>query len=351
MYPRFRLLMLELQRIGVPVRELRVSGRTGEAITWLELEVRRAGTPQTQWVGVRGEFEGVDVRSRGLIGFLLVLVAIAAGAWWLSRRILRPVDELRHAMRRYAAGGAAEGSAPTPSAGTPAELRELAEQFSRVARHRAELDDERRTMLAAISHDLRSPLTRIRMAAELLPERGDTAERRAAIVRNVQVADRLLGSFIDFARFEHEAFDQPVDLAALVQRLVQEEGDLVLLSPLPAQVLVVPAAHPMALERALRNLVENARRYGARPIDLTLVREGDMARLSVRDHGPGIPPALRTTLLRPFARGQRARGAPGTGLGLAIVQRVAERCRGRLTLGDAKPGLRAQLELPLRARA
>jgi two-component system osmolarity sensor histidine kinase EnvZ len=356
MYPRFRLLAVELRRLGVPVRELRISGRTGEAITWLELELSAAvaggagagpAPPSSLWVGVRGEFEGVDVRGRTLAGFFAVLLAIGAGAWWLSRRILRPVDELRQAMRRFAAGERIADPPPAPKA--PAELRELAEQFARLARQRAELDDERRTMLAAISHDLRSPLTRIRMAAALLPEGGEIAPRRDAIVRNVHVADRLLGSFIDFARTEHEAFEQPVDLAALVQRLTEEESDLLLLRPAPGQVLVVDAAHPLALERALRNLVDNARRHGAAPIEVSLARQGRTAVLAVRDHGPGIAPALRETLLRPFARGERSRGAPGTGLGLAIVQRVAERCGGRLALTDAQPGLCAQLELPLSA--
>ncbi|MBL8324870.1 MAG: hypothetical protein JNJ89_07920 [Rubrivivax sp.] len=420
LYPRFRFIAEELRELGMPVREVRISGRTGNAITWLGFAT--AGRrDELRWIGVRGEYEGLDVRTRGFVGFALALLVIGWAAWKLSRRITRPVSELQQAIQRFgregrlagtAAGGAAgavagavaglpadlpagtsagparrpgpagwgpggnAGAATSPAVSpgsaeaAPAELRELVRQFEEVAAERAALDTQRRTMLAAISHDLRSPLGRIRMAAELLPAHADgVAARRDAIVRNVQVADRLLGSFIDFARTDGEPFDQPVDLADLVQRLGAEEPDLeievasaaaqqIAFAAGPAAnsgalgraVFVVSAAHPLALERALRNLVDNARRHGAPPVQVSLgLRSAQWAELTVRDHGCGIPGAQdRARLLLPFQRGEQGRGTPGTGLGLAIVARVAERCAGRLLLEEAAPGLRAVLLLPVR---
>jgi two-component system, OmpR family, osmolarity sensor histidine kinase EnvZ len=336
--PRLRALVAELRAEGVPVRGLKVSGRTGEAITWLEIGQGDAG----RWVGVRGEFEGIDFRERGTVGILIGVAATLAAAWWLSRRILRPVTDLRLAMQRFET----QGLVPPPAAeNAPTELRALSQQFAELARQRSELDEQRRTMLAAISHDLRSPLGRIRMAAELLPDGEDVARRREAIVRNVQVADRLLGSFIDMARADDEPIAQRVDLCALIRELSQDAAD-VTTAPLPESPLWLQPASALALERAVCNLLDNARHHGAAPIELSLRREGTELIVSVRDHGPGMAAADRTGMLKPFVRGESSRSSPGTGLGLAIVQRTAQRHGGRLMLSDAAPGLRADIRLP-----
>lgn len=338
LYPRYRALASELRALGVPLRSWQVSGHTGDSVTWLELEA----DGQSRWIGIRGELEGTDVRERGSLGFGIAFVTLLLCAWWLSRRVLQPVEDLRRAMRRFED----EGVLPPPAAAqAPVELRELAQQFASFAVQQRELDLQRQTMLAAISHDLRSPLGRIRMAAELLPDAPGVAPRREAIARNVQVADRLLGAFIDMARSEAEPLTGSVELDRLVSELVEADGDLELL-----QLAPVPALQPasaVALERALRNLIDNARLHGKGPISLSLTVEGREAVLGVRDHGPGIPADRRATMLQPFQRGEQSRGVPGTGLGLAIVQRTAARHGGRLLLLDAQPGLRAELRLPL----
>lgn len=338
--PRFRALGAELRRLGVAVESVRLSGRGVEAITWLELAGPEGGA---RWVGVRGGIEGLEARERGTLGIALGLLAIAFGAWWLSRRVLQPVQALAQSMRRFAA----EGRLPPPATpGAPRELRELAAQFGELARQRQALDEERRTMLAAISHDLRSPLGRIRVAAELLPE--ELAARRDSIVRNVKVADRLLGSFIDMARADEEPLGGAVDLAALVQALAAGEPDLQL-TALPQGACMIEPASAVALERALRNLIDNARAHGRPPIQLALrVQAGD-AVLMVRDHGGGIETGQHAAMLQPFTRGTHSRERPGTGLGLAIVQRTVSRHRGRLELRDAAPGLCVLLHLPLHA--
>jgi two-component system osmolarity sensor histidine kinase EnvZ len=215
-----------------------------------------------------------------------------------------------------------------------------------LARLRNELDEQRRTMLAAISHDLRSPLARIRMAAELLPDAEGAAAHKEIIVRNVRVTDRLLGSFIDMARTEDAPLNDRVDLCALLKEVARDEPD-VMLGALPVPALWLEPANALSLECALRNLLDNARHHGSPPTDLILRCDGGEVALSVRDHGPGIAAGALADMQRPFTRGESSRLTPGTGLGLAIVQRTALRHGGVLVLSDAQPGLRAEIRLPL----
>jgi two-component system osmolarity sensor histidine kinase EnvZ len=200
-------------------------------------------------------------------------------------------------------------------------------------------------MMAGISHDLRSPLGRIRLAAELLPEAPGVAKRRDSIARDVRVADRLLDSFIDFARAEDEEVVGRVDLRALVLDLAAHETD-VRLKELPPHPQWLEPASAVALERALRNLLDNARRHGVAPICLALHTDARETVLSVRDHGPGVAAAAFDLVTQPFFRGEASRHTPGTGLGLSIVQRTANRHGGRLVLVEVHPGLRVELRLP-----
>jgi two-component system, OmpR family, osmolarity sensor histidine kinase EnvZ len=342
LYPRLRAVSEALLQQGVDVERVMVSGRTGDSIIWLQV----ADGGQPRWVGIRSGFEGSDVRERGLVGVAIGLAAILLTAWWLARRILQPVADLRRAMQRFEAEGEPP---PPPAAHAPVELRELAQQFADMARERRERDDQRRTMLAAISHDLRSPLGRIRLAAELLPETPDVALRRAAIVRNVRVADRLLGSFIDLARAASEPLTDRVDLRALVTDVAQGDPDVTLVALPPREVWLAPAS-ALGLERAVINLLDNARHHGAAPFELSLHVHGPEAVIGVRDHGPGIAASELAEMLHPFARGEASRQRPGTGLGLSIVRDTVRGHGGQLALSDARPGLRAELHLPLGTR-
>jgi signal transduction histidine kinase len=275
---------------------------------------------------------------------LAVFPTLAGVAATLSRArhsIKTRRAQLATAIKRFAETGEVPDSQST---GDTHELDELWRQFVELARQRQELEERRSAMLAAISHDLRSPLGRIRMAAQLLPKAEGVEVRREAIVRNVKVANRLLTAFIDMARADHERIADRVDLRALVQEVALSAPEA-RIHELPAKPQWLAPASAVALERALRNLIDNARAYGAPPVEMGL-RCGAASVLWVRDHGPGLDPLKHEDMLQPFTRGESNRLTPGTGLGLAIVHRTIVRHGGKIVMSDAAPGLRVELHLP-----
>jgi two-component system osmolarity sensor histidine kinase EnvZ len=186
------------------------------------------------------------------------------------------------------------------------------------------------------------------MAAELLPETPGVAERRAAIVRNVDVADRLIGSFLDYVRAIELPLDASVDLVALARAALEARGEPVEVLGLEAPArLVVAQANALLLERLLGNLVDNALRHGRPPVRIRLRSEGGDALVDVEDHGPGIPPAARERLTQAFARGDASRGTSGTGLGLAVVQQIARRMGGTLEFAGEGDVQRVRVRLPV----
>ncbi|CAN5389908.1 ATP-binding protein [soil metagenome] len=344
--PRYRALLFELRAQGLPVARLAISGHTGRATTWLELQ----DGDKRVWVGVRGLLEGPDIRRRGTLGFVIALLVFVAGAAWLSRRIARPLQDLQASVKAFAA----TGRPPLPADATqgPAEVRQLTRQFAEFAAQRAQQDEARDMMLAGISHDLRSPLGRIRLAAELLPDVPEVKDKRASIVRNVQAADRLVGSFLDLARASAESLDERVDLAALTRRLLDSgDHDTVQRKLSATGPLWLQPASSAALERALVNLLDNAASYGQPPVVVSLEASPTHAVLTVRDHGAGIAPDQMDALRKAFFRGSHDRGLPGSGLGLAIAERSVQRHGGEMKLLNARPGLAVELRFPLAAGA
>lgn len=341
--PRYNALREGLRERGIQVGRMAVSGERGESITWLELATANQ-TPV--WVGIHGALENPGLRMRGAIGLGLAVLVFLLAAAWLSRIVARPLLDLQQSVKAFSETGERP---PALAQRGPVELRQLAQQFDAFAAQRVQQDDARAMMLAGISHDLRSPLGRIRMAAELLPEAPGVAVRRESIVRNAQLADELVGSFIALVRTATEPLDERVDVHALVRALLGngDHADVHARLPAEGEALWVEPASRIVLQRCLLNLLDNARRYGRPPLEVDLQAQGGEAVLSVRDHGPGMPPAQRETLLQPFYRGTKDRGQPGTGLGLPVVERAVRRHGGQMALQDAEPGLRVSLRLPL----
>ncbi len=344
--PRIAALRSTLREQGVPAGEVVFTRGVPRAVTWIEV-----GTPdgRTRWLGFQDEVVESYVFYRILVALVLGFAVVSLASGLLARRLTRPLEALRRRIESHDAVPA--GGSGTPSAdGVPTlEIAAIETAWLALAERLAHQESERSLMLAGVSHDLRSPLARIRMAAELLPETDGVATRRASIVRNVDVADRLIASFLDYVRATELPLESTVDVVALARRLLEsrDEPPDVLAIAAPAR-LDVPRTHELLLERLLANLVDNAMRHGKPPVLIRLAADGTDAVLEVEDHGPGIAPADRATLTQAFARGDASRSTPGTGLGLAIVQQIVRRMGGTLSFESVAGAPCVRVRLPRR---
>ena len=212
------------------------------------------------------------------------------------------------------------------------------------------IEEERALLLAGISHDLRTPLTRLRMETEMSVA---DPQARAEMEADIAEMDRTIGQFLDFARPQALTGKEkvPTDLAALLAEIAARYGERVKCRHAEADFRIPLLPEP--LRRAVVNLVENGLRHGGAPVELELRQEGRQIVVAVLDRGPGIAPADADRFRQPFTRGENARSnAGGAGLGLAIVERVARMHGGRLELlPRAGGGLAARIVLPANAAA
>lgn len=280
------------------------------------------------------------------IGWALAAVLLSlGGAWLIVSRVERPLKVLADA-----AGEIGRGRTPAPIAlGThdPAEVETLALAFNRMSADLARLDEDRALILAGVSHDLRTPLTRLRIGIEMS---GMDAAAREGTVADIEEMDKTIGQFLDFARAEGGEALQATPLAGLLAELAETYRRRGARVALAAADLPPLAVRPLALRRAVGNLLENALRHAGaeQPIDLFLRRTGAEVWIEVADRGPGIPPGEAERLKLPFTQLENARtGASGAGLGLAIVERIARSHAGRLELAPRDGGgLIARIVLP-----
>ncbi len=315
-----------------------VSFRIDEDEYWVRLRRDRLQSPVPwQWFGW------------GLLAVVLALV----GAYLLVRRITRPLRAL--AAATHAVG---RGAVPPALAEEGAsEIAEVSRAFNQMARDLKTQEQNRALILAGISHDLRTPLARLRLGVEMSPDAG----LRDGMVGDIEQMDQVIGQFLDFARSGRDEAAAPaeIDLVPLGEQLAREyaaQGRQLALTGARAPLMM--AARVAALRRALVNLIENAFKYGgAEPqVSLALGASERFAIIEVLDRGQGIPLADVERLKQPFTRLDDARGSAdgttdstqgGSGLGLAIVERVARQHGGSLELLPREGGgLCARLSLP-----
>lgn len=318
--PIARLFLERMQeRIG---SELQLRWQVApERRLWVRIEV----DGQPLWCGYSAEGLMPDIS--GLVLGLSVTVMLLAfvGAAVIQRHLNAPLRALAGA-----AGDVAAGRKPRlPDASdAPEEIAVVAHSFAQMSAALDDLERERALMLAGVSHDLRTPLTKLRLGLEMLDNPAE-AELIQSMIRSIETADAVIDQFIDYARIGDGEAVQAVDLNALVRHAVQAVVDPHLEVALQLAALPEVALRPVAAERLVTNLLQNAMRHGAPPIIVRTEREGGRARLVVWDCGPGIPEDQIERLRRPFAQLDSARGGkPGAGLGLAIADRVA-RLHGR----------------------
>jgi two-component system osmolarity sensor histidine kinase EnvZ len=345
--PRIVQLRSTLRSEGIPVDDVVFTRALPRPLTWVAVP---AADGHLRWYGMQDEVVESYVARRLVIALALGFAAVAVASWAIARRLSRPLEALRRRIESHDVPADADAGDTAPAAGTPTlEIAAIDSAWTALAGRLARQESERAMLLAGVSHDLRGPLSRIRMAAELLPDTADVAARRASIVRNVDVADRLIASFLDYVRAAELPLASTVDVVAVARHLLQARDEpadtLALAAP---ERLDVPRTHELLLERLLANLVDNAMRHGRPPVLVRLQSDGGDAVIDVEDHGPGIAPEARERLTQAFARGDASRGTPGTGLGLAIVQQIARRMGGTLSFETAGGKACVRVRLPLR---
>jgi two-component system osmolarity sensor histidine kinase EnvZ len=232
------------------------------------------------------------------------------------------------------------------------ELIAVTRAFNHMAKGIKQLEKDRALLMAGVSHDLRTPLTRIRLASEMMSEPDSWI--RDGIASDIEDMNAIIDQFIDYIRHHKEEMPSEEDLNNLVleqvgaERLQQRQIQTELASYLPQ----VPLRR-IAIKRVLTNLLENAFKYSEGLIEVSTGYEKASQRvyLQVRDHGPGIPEAEMAQMFEPFTQGDTARGSAGSGLGLAIIKKIVDMHHGEITLHNhAFGGLVATVYLPLKPR-
>ncbi|MFG1481132.1 ATP-binding protein [Xanthobacter sp. V4C-4] len=299
--------------------------------------------PDGSWLNAR-LFASVP-QAAGTHGSLLSTTLMAAGVLLLSLAIAAWLTRpLRAMARTVAALPPAAPMARLPETG-PREVRELAHAFNGMQARIAELMERRTQALAAVSHDLRTPMTRLSFRLEDVPDAG----LRAAMAADVAEMEQMVEATLSYLR--GEAASEPVralDLVALVETVVDDARDRGRSADLSAPPRLVVEGRLVSLKRAVSNLMENALAYGG-TAHVTLVDTGAEAVLTVRDNGPGIPEDQLAAVLEPFVRldASRSRSTGGVGLGLTIARDAVAAHGGALTLANAGGGgLAATIRLP-----
>ncbi len=291
---------------------------------WLKADPVRVGPMATStlvlWVGI-------------------TFLATVLGSAGISRLINRPLKDLSFAASRIREG---EYDSRLDETTLTSEIRQVNMGFNRMARELAKVEQDRAVMLAGISHDLRTPLSRLRLEAEMSVQ---DEEAKANMAMDIDQLDAIIDKFMDYAR-PGEVKLVPVNAAAIVEReaaAFRDTSQIRIVSRVADDTRVL--ADDVELGRVLQNLFENARRYGrstetgiARVV-VTYAKTGPWVILTVRDHGQGVDPKKLDQLTTPFFRGDAARtAATGAGLGLAIVEKAVQRMGGAFEVANATDG-------------
>jgi signal transduction histidine kinase len=274
--------------------------------------------------------------SMAVMAIITLIVSI-----WVVRRVTSPLAALAEAAERLGKNVKAD---PLPIAGTT-ETQRASQAFNEMQARLQTLVENRMRLLAAISHDLRTPLTSLRLRAENVQD----VEQREKLLATIGDLDSIVSSTLEFARDETAGEPQRlIDLTALVQSIVDDMQDLGIVAELETSETLIYECRPSALKRALSNLIDNAVKYGERA-RISFRTSPEAIRISIDDDGPGIPESELNQVFEPFYRREpsRNRETGGIGLGLAIAQSIVHGHGGEIRLSNRpEGGLRATVVLP-----
>ncbi|WP_053031673.1 two-component system sensor histidine kinase EnvZ, partial [Vibrio cholerae] len=266
---------------------------------------------------------------------IIMALLIVIGGWLFIRLQNRPLIALEKAAKMVGRG---ETPPHLPEQGT-LEIRSVTRAFNRMSKGIQALEEDRALLMAGISHDIRTPLTRIRLATEMMsPEDSYLAE---SIISDTEECNQIISQFMDYLKpVNREAFEA-VDLNDIASDVASSEGGYEVQIETELQAGLAPAlGNPIAIKRSLSNLVVNALRYGNGWVKVSsgMTADKKLVWLSVEDNGPGIDPSQVNKVFEPFTRGDTARGSEGTGLGLAIVKRIVSQHHGAVSVSNRSQG-------------
>jgi signal transduction histidine kinase len=278
--------------------------------------------------------------NQAVVSVAVTAVMLSVFGIIVARGIARPMRRLAVAAEALGRG---ESVAPLPEAG-PDDIRNTAEAFNRMQERLQRFVEDRTRMLAAIGHDLRTPLTTLRLRAEFVAD----AEEREKMLATIAEVQKMTEATLAFAREEATAEGtRAVDLPALVESLCDDLAELGRDVTFIEGPKISYRCRPDALRRAVRNLVENAVRYGERA-RVHVARAGDGVEIVIEDDGPGIPDGAAEQVFAPFFRIENSRNPEtgGVGLGLSIARTIVRHHGGDIALANQPKGLRATISLP-----
>ncbi len=311
------------------------SAMNGTPGLWVGFSIAR----DNYWLKVDPTRVGPMSTSTIMLWVSIALLATVLGSAGIARLINRPLKDLSFAASRIREG---EYDSRLDETTMTSEIRQVNMGFNRMARELAKVEQDRAVMLAGISHDLRTPLSRLRLEAEMSVK---DEEAKANMAMDIDQLDAIIDKFMDYAR-PGEVRLVPVNVAAIVEReaaAFRDTSQIRISSKVAIDTLVL--ADDVELGRVFQNLFENARRYGrstdtgiARVV-VSYARTGLWVIITVRDYGQGVDPKKLDQLTTPFFRGDAARtAATGAGLGLAIVEKAVQRMGGAFELANATEG-------------
>jgi signal transduction histidine kinase len=279
-----------------------------------------------------------------MMTLLFAVISLTLLGLWAARALTAPLSSFARAAEDFSLDGTA---APLPERG-PEEIRSVARALNRMRERIRALIDDRTKMLAAISHDLRMPITRMRLRCEFIEDDG----HRSRMLRDLDQMRSMLESVLSFLRNDRKLESMTlVDIATTLQLITDQFTDMGHKVVYDGPEHAMATARPDDLHRSVTNLVENAVRFGAEA-RIRLVVAADLITIEVEDDGPGISDARKEVMLEPFVRGDDARNmdeASGFGLGLSIARAIVLAHGGTLSLHDRQPrGLIVRIQLPAR---
>ncbi|QOL26583.1 two-component system sensor histidine kinase EnvZ [Thalassotalea sp. LPB0316] len=330
---------MEMSKLLNGPAEVRIS-QGEEYLFWIR-------PPQAPSLWVKIPLSGLE--EANLLPLIVVLMVIGGmsvvGGWLFVRQLNRPLRALQRAANQVGRG---EFPEPLEAQGT-SEVVAVTHAFNHMSKGIKRLEEDRNLLMAGISHDLRTPLTRIRLATEMMSDQESFLKE--GIESDIEDMNNIIDQFIDYIR--HDTLDKRelanvnelVDEVVLAERISGREFVVNL-----AQTPLVPIKY-IAIKRALVNLVQNALRYtqGTIYISTRYDKVAKMVAIDVEDEGEGMNPEDIELLFKPFTQGDKARGTEGSGLGLAIIKRIVDSHGGQITLANRQQGgLQATIKLPIK---